>query len=66
MRNLSEDRTALRSRREKARYGNRAFIAGKPVAVIKAGSKQDFVTAEEFAEALYGKPVKQIVFREAE
>ena len=66
MQHVSEDRTALRSRREKARYGSRAFVAGKPVAVIKAGRKSDFVTAEEFAEELYGKPVKRIVFQEAE
>lgn len=58
--------TALRSRRAKARYGSRAVIAGKPVAVIKAGGKRDFVTAEEFAEALYGKPVKRIVFQGTE
>ena len=66
MQHAYEDKTALRSRREKARYGNRAFIAGKPVAVIKAGRKSDFVTAEEFAEKLYGKPVKRIVFQGTE
>ena len=66
MKHSDEDQMALRSRRENARYGSRAFIAGKPVAVIKAGRKSDFVTAEEFAEELYGKPVKRIVFQEAE
>ena len=66
MPHVGNDKAALRTRREKARYGNRAIIAGKPVAVIKAGRKSDFVTAEEFAEELYGKPVKRIVFQEAE
>lgn len=66
MQHYDDEQTALRSRRENARYGSRVFIAGKPVAVIKAGNKQDFVTAEEFAEALYGKPVKRIVFQGTE
>ena len=64
MQHSDEDKTALRSRRENARYGSRAIVAGRPVAVVKSGKKQDFVTAEEFAEALYGKPVERIVFQE--
>lgn len=47
----------LFSKREKVHYGDYAIIDGKPVAKIKAGKKYDYVTAEEFAEDLYGVPV---------
>ena len=56
--------TPLRSRRQRARYADKTFVGNTPVALIKSGGKQDFVTAEEFAEDLYGKPVDHIVFKE--
>ena len=54
----------LTTRRSHARYGDRMWIAGIPVAVIKSGKRTDFLTAEEFVEDLYGRPVDHIVFRE--
>ena len=54
---------SLMTRRTKAHYGDKAFMAGNPVVVIKAGGKTDFVTPEEFLEDLYGKPVERIVFK---
>lgn len=56
--------TALRTSREKARYGSRAIVAGKPVMVVKTGKKTDYVTPEEIVGALYGRPVDHIVFKE--
>lgn len=32
--------------------------------VVKSGKKEDFITAEEIVEDLYGKPVDHIVFKE--
>lgn len=52
----------LMTRRKKARFGTRKEICGIPVAEVKSGKTVDYITAEEFAEAIYGKAVKQIVF----
>lgn len=54
----------LESRRKKARYGDKAEIAGTPVAIVKSGKTIDYVTAEEFAEDLYGRAVDHIVFKD--
>ena len=56
--------TILRTRREKARYGTMVTVKGKPAAMVKSGTKKDFITPEEFAEDVYGKPVDHIVFKE--
>lgn len=56
--------TILRTRRKKARYGTMITVKGKPAAMVKSGSKTDFITPEEFAEDVYGKPVDHIVFKE--
>lgn len=61
---MMRDTEKLESRRKKARYGDRAVIAGIPVAVVKSGKKIDYVTAEEFAEDLYGRAVDHIVFKD--
>uniref|UniRef100_UPI0040571441 hypothetical protein n=1 Tax=Agathobacter sp. TaxID=2021311 RepID=UPI0040571441 len=56
----------IRTPRKGARLGNRQIVAGQPVLVVKAGKQEDFVTAEEIAEAIYGRPVDRIIFREAD
>ena len=61
---MNETGIHLKTRRKKARYGDKTEIAGVPVAIIKSGKQTDFLTAEEFAEDLYGKPVDHIVFKE--
>lgn len=55
--------TVLRTPREKARYGSRAMIGGKPVMVVKTGKRTDYVTPEEIVTALYGRPVDHFVFK---
>ncbi len=55
--------TVLRTPREKARYGSRTMIGGKPVMVVKTGKKMDYVTPEEIVAALYGRPVDHFVFK---
>lgn len=54
---------AIRTPRKGARVGNRDFIANQPVIIVKSGKKEDFMTVEEVAEALYGMPVDHIVFK---
>ncbi len=54
----------LVTKHNKARYGYRAEINGIPVAKIKSGKRMDILTAEEFVEDLYGKPVERIVFKD--
>ena len=39
-------------------------MAEKPVVIFKAGKNKDFMTVEEIAEDVYGKPVDHIVFKE--
>lgn len=58
------ENNALTTRRSHARYGDREFVGGIPVAVIKSGKRTDFITAEEFVEDLYGKRIDHIVFKE--
>ena len=52
---MTNNEVALRTRRKKARYGTKVEIAGQ---------QEDFITAEEIVEDLYGKPVDHIVFKE--
>lgn len=54
----------IRTPRKGARVGDKEYIAGQPVVVIKSGKNRDFMTAEEVAEALYGQPVDHIVFKQ--
>jgi hypothetical protein len=61
---VTNNEVALRTRRKKARYGTKVEIAGQPLMVVKSGKKEDFITAEEIVEDLYGKPVDHIVFKE--
>ena len=61
---MTNNEVALRTRRKKARYGTKVEIAGQPLMVVKSGKKEDFITAEEIVEDLYGKPVDHIVFKE--
>ena len=52
---MTNNEVALRTRRK---------IAGQPLMVVKSVNKEDFITAEEIVEDLYGKPVDHIVFKE--
>ena len=54
----------LKTRRSKARYGDRVVINGIPMAVFKSGKRQDVMTAEEIAEDIYQRPVDHIVFKD--
>ena len=54
---MTNNEVALRTRRK-------VEIAGQPLMVVKSGKKEDFITAEEIVEDLYGKPVDHIVFKE--
>lgn len=54
---------SIRTPREGAKVCDKDTLAGKPVMLIKAGKKKDFMTAEEVVEALYGKKVDHIVFK---
>lgn len=54
----------LKTRRNKARYGDRVVVNGIPMAVFKSGKKQDVMTAEEIAEDIYQRPVDHIVFKD--
>ena len=58
-----QDNKPLTTRRNKAHYGDRKMIGNTPAAWVKAGKREDFLTAEEFAEDLYGIPVDHIVFK---
>ena len=60
----NENRTVIRTPRKGARVGDRVIIAGQPVMIVKSGRTEDFVTMDEFAEAMYGKPIDHIVFKE--
>ena len=53
----------LTTRRNNARYGDKIMIGNRPAAWIKSCKSEDFLTAEEFAEDLYGRPVDHIVFK---
>ena len=55
---------ALKTRRNKARYGDRVIVNGVPMAAFKSGKKQDVMTAEEIAEDIYQRPVDHIVFKD--
>lgn len=48
--------------RNKAHMCDRVYHGNQPVGFVKAKTRQDYMTASEYAEALYGKPVKKIVF----
>ncbi len=54
----------LKTRRSKARYGDRVVVNGVPMAAFKSGKKQDVMTAEEIAEDIYQRPVDHIVFKD--
>lgn len=54
----------LKTRRKSARYADRVMVGETPVALIKSAKNEDFLTAEEFIEDLYGKKVKKIEFEE--
>ena len=54
----------LKTRRSKARYGDRVVVSGVPMAAFKSGKKQDVMTAEEIAEDIYQRPVDHIVFKD--
>ena len=54
----------LKTRRTKARYGDRGVYNGIPVAVFKSGKRKDIMTAEEIAEDIYQRPVDHIVFKD--
>ena len=54
----------LKTRRSKARYGDRVVVNGVPMASFKSGKKQDVMTAEEIAEDIYQRPVDHIVFKD--
>lgn len=43
----------IRTPRKGARVGDKEYIAGQPVVVIKSGKNRYFMTAEEVVEALY-------------
>ena len=50
----------LRTRRNKAKYGILVNVGGIPVVEVKSGKKTDFLTLEEFAEDVLGKPMQII------
>ena len=54
----------LRTRRNGTHYGDVDIVAEKPVVIFKSGKSKDFMTVEEIAEDVYGKPVDHIVFKE--
>lgn len=54
----------LRTRRNKAKYGILVNVGGIPVVEVKSGKKTDFLTLEEFAEDVLGKPIDHIVFKD--
>ena len=54
----------LKTRRSKARYGDRVVVNGVPMAAFKSGKKQDVMTAEEIAEDIYQRPVDHIVCKD--
>ena len=54
----------LRTRREKAHYGDRVIVGGIPVVRIKAGTKNDYMTAGEVIEDLYGAPIQCIMLKD--
>lgn len=54
----------LRTRREKAHYGDRMIVGGIPVVRIKAGKKNDYMTAGEVIEDLYGAPIQCIMLKD--
>lgn len=43
----------IRTPRKGAWVGDKEYIAGQPVVVIKSGKNRYFMTAEEVVEALY-------------
>lgn len=53
----------LRTRREKAHYGDKVMIGETPAVKIKAGKKNDYMTATEVVEDLYGMPIQYIMFK---
>ena len=56
-----QDNKPLTTRRNKAHYGDRAIINGRPVANVKSRKTEDYVTLEEFAEDLIGQPVEKVM-----
>jgi hypothetical protein len=54
----------LRTRRNGTRYGDKDVVNETPVVIFKVGKRRDFMTVEEIAEDVYGKPVDHIVFKE--
>lgn len=56
----------LVTKRKKARYGDLVLVAGRPLMVIKSGSKEDFITPQELLEDLFDKPIEAIVFADGE
>ena len=53
----------LRTRREKAHYGDKVMIGETTAVKIKAGKKNDYMTATEVVEDLYGMPIQYIMFK---
>lgn len=51
-------RNDLRTPRHGAKFGERIWRGGKPVALVKQGNKLDTLSVEEFAAALYGPGVR--------
>ena len=61
---MENNEVVLRTRHKGAKYGTMGTVDGRNVVIVKSRKKEDFITAEEIIEDLYGKPVDHIVFKE--
>lgn len=53
----------IRTPRANMHLADRIMVAGQPMMKIKRNSKEDYMTVEEIAEAIYGKKVERIIFK---
>lgn len=61
---MNNEQTVIRTPRKGVRVGDCIILAGQPVMIVKSGHTEDFMTMDEFTEAIYGKPIDHIVFKE--
>lgn len=61
---MNRSRFEVRTPQKGVKVGNRAMMNGRIVMIVKAGKQEDYITAEQLVEAMYGIPVEQIRFRD--
>ena len=63
---MNNSEKEIRTPKMKAHMCDKVYRGGQPVGLVKSRSLRDTMTACEYTEALYGKPVRKIIFMDGD